>query len=44
MGFILGAIIMLISGQDPITGYQAMLKTAFQSPKSIGEIFVTAGP
>nr|WP_141706736.1 ABC transporter permease [Enterococcus quebecensis] len=44
MGFILGAIIMLISGQDPIAGYQAMLKTAFQSPKSIGEIFVTAGP
>ncbi|MBO0441399.1 ABC transporter permease [Enterococcus sp. DIV0212c] len=44
MGFILGAIIMLISGQDPIAGYQAMLQTAFQSPKSIGEIFVTAGP
>jgi ABC-type uncharacterized transport system permease subunit len=44
MGFILGAIIMLISGQDPISGYQAMLKTAFQSPKSIGEIFVTAAP
>nr|WP_141706542.1 ABC transporter permease [Enterococcus plantarum] len=44
MGFILGAIIMLISGQNPIAGYQAMLQTAFQSPKSIGEIFVTAGP
>lgn len=44
MGFILGAIIMLISGQNPVAGYQAMLMTAFQSPKSIGEIFVTAGP
>ncbi|MEI5994410.1 ABC transporter permease [Candidatus Enterococcus mansonii] len=44
LGFILGAIIMLISGQDPIIGYQAMLKTAFLNPKSIGEIFVTAAP
>lgn len=44
MGFILGAIIMMIFGYNPILGYKAMLDTAFQSPKSIGEIFVTAGP
>ena len=44
MGFVLGAIIMLIFGYNPAQGYQAMFNTAFQSPKSIGEIFVTAGP
>ncbi|MGO3732191.1 MAG: ABC transporter permease [Vagococcus sp.] len=44
MGFILGAIIMLIFGYNPVDGYQAMIQTAFQSPKSMGEIFVTAGP
>lgn len=44
MGFVLGAVIMLISGQDPIQGYSAMFQTAFQSSKSIGEIFVTAAP
>ncbi|MGX7350386.1 ABC transporter permease [Enterococcus canis] len=44
MGFVLGAIIMLIFGYNPVSGYQAMLQTAFLSPKSIGEIFVTAGP
>jgi len=44
MGFVLGAVIMLVSGQDPIQGYSAMFQTAFQSPKSIGEIFVTAAP
>lgn len=44
MGFVLGAIIMLISGYQPIAGYQAMIDTAFQSSKSIGEIFVNVGP
>lgn len=44
MGVILGAVIMMIFGYNPITGYQAMLETAFLSPKSVGEIFVTAGP
>lgn len=44
MGFILGAIIMLIFGYDPVAGYKAMFDTAFLGPKSIGEIFVTAGP
>lgn len=44
MGFVLGAIIMAVFGYNPISGYQAMLDTAFQSPKSMGEILVTAGP
>ena len=44
MGFVLGAIIMLIVGNNPILGYQAMLNTAFKSSKSIGEIFVSAAP
>lgn len=44
LGFLLGAIVMLIFGYHPIAGYQAMFQTAFKSSKSIGEIFVTAGP
>lgn len=44
MGFLLGAIIMVIFGYDPVAGYQAMFETAFQGKKSIGEIFVTAAP
>lgn len=51
LGFILGAIIMAIFGYDPIAGYQTMFSTAFLdqstgalNPKSIGEIFVSAGP
>ncbi|MGC6768785.1 ABC transporter permease [Enterococcus sp. LJL128] len=45
MGFILGAIIMLIFGYSPVQGYSAMFTTVFgQGPKNIGEIFVTAGP
>ena len=30
MGFLLGAIIMVIFGYDPVAGYQAMFETAFQ--------------
>lgn len=44
MGFVLGAVIMLAFGYQPIEGYQAMFETAFQGRKSIGEIFVTAAP
>lgn len=44
MGFVLGAIIMLIVGNNPILGYQAMLNTAFKSSKSVGEIFVSVAP
>ncbi|MBP1046616.1 ABC transporter permease [Enterococcus sp. BWM-S5] len=45
MGFILGAIVMLIFGYSPVQGYSAMFTSVFgQGPKNIGEIFVTAGP
>lgn len=44
MGFALGAVIMLIFGYEPITGYQAMFQTAFRDSKSIGEIFVMTAP
>lgn len=44
LGFVLGAIIMLAFGYNPVVGYQSMLSSAFQSSKSVGEIFVTAGP
>ncbi|MGX7031204.1 ABC transporter permease [Vagococcus zengguangii] len=51
LGFLLGAIIMWVSGYDAIAGYKTMINTAFVNPqtgainpKSIGEIFVTAGP
>lgn len=44
MGFILGAIIMLIFGYDPIENYQAMFETAFNGKRSIGEILVSSSP
>lgn len=51
LGFLLGAIIMWAFGYDAIGGYKTMINTAFLdprtkmiNPKSIGEIFVTAGP
>lgn len=44
LGFILGALIMLMFGHHPLNSYKAMLETVFQSRKSIGEIFVTAAP
>lgn len=51
LGFLVGAIIMWVSGYDAIGGYKTMLDTAFinpktgtLNPKSIGEIFVSAAP
>lgn len=44
LGFALGAILMLIFGFNPVTGYQAMFNSAFQSKMSFGEILVGAGP
>lgn len=43
-GFILGAIVMLMFGYDPIQGYSAMFESAFATPRNIGEIFVAAAP
>lgn len=44
MGFILGAIIMLIFGYNPIEAYSAMFECAFSTPRNIGEILVMAAP
>ncbi|MGM0340974.1 ABC transporter permease [Enterococcus sp. AZ007] len=44
LGFILGGLLMLATGYNPLLGYQAMFRSAFQSSISIGEILVGAGP
>ncbi|MDF0479813.1 ABC transporter permease [Vagococcus sp. PNs007] len=43
-GLILGAIVMLVSGYNPIEGYGAMLKGAFGRTYNIGEVFRLASP
>lgn len=43
-GFVLGAIVMLAFGYNPIQGYSAMFESAFATPQNIGEIFVSAAP
>lgn len=43
-GLLLGAIIMLIFGYDPIWGYEELFYSAFGSVKNIGEIFRAMGP
>ncbi|WP_443081481.1 ABC transporter permease [Vagococcus sp.] len=43
-GLVLGAIIMLAFGYDPIAGYGAMLKGAFGRPYNIGEVIRLATP
>ncbi|MGO3603986.1 MAG: ABC transporter permease subunit, partial [Enterococcus malodoratus] len=44
LGFLLGGLLMLVTGYNPIVGYQAMFRSAFQNSISIGEILVGAGP
>lgn len=44
LGFILGGLLMLVTGYNPIQGYQAMFSSAFQSSMSVGEILVGAAP
>lgn len=44
LGILLGAIIMLIFGYDPIWGYEGLFTSAFGSVKSIGEIFRAMAP
>ena len=43
-GFLLGAIIMLVFGYNPLWGYEDLLTQAFGNSKSIGEIFRSMGP
>src|SRR5574341_273088 len=43
-GFILGALIMLGFGYNPLWGYEDLLTAAFGTTKAIGEIFRSMGP
>ncbi|MET3644347.1 ABC transporter permease [Streptococcus gallinaceus] len=43
-GLLLGALIMLIFGYDPIWGYEELFYSAFGTVKSIGEIFRAMAP
>ncbi len=43
-GFVLGAIIMLIFGFNPIWGYEDLFGSALGSTRAIGETIQTAGP
>lgn len=44
LGIILGAVVMLIFGYDPIWGYEGLFQTAFGNVKNIGEIFRAMAP
>ncbi|EHJ56438.1 hypothetical protein HMPREF9318_00498 [Streptococcus urinalis FB127-CNA-2] len=44
LGFILGAIVMLIFGYDPVWGYEGLFQIAFGSVKNISEILRAMGP
>ena len=44
LGMLLGAVIMVIFGYNPIWGYNDLLYTAFGSLKNWGEIFRAMGP
>lgn len=43
-GLLLGAVVMLVFGYDPIWGYEELFYTAFGSVKNIGEIFRAVTP
>lgn len=43
-GLLLGVVIMLIFGYDPLWGYEELFYSAFGSVKSIGEIFRAMAP
>lgn len=44
LGLLVGAIIMLLGGYDPIVGYQALINGMFGSPRLIGEVIRTMAP
>lgn len=44
LGLVLGALIMLVFGYDPIWGYEGLFQIAFGSIKNIGEILRAMGP
>lgn len=44
LGMLLGAVLMICFGYNPIWGYNDLLYTAFGTVKNIGEIFRAMGP
>ena len=44
LGFLVGAIVLLISGYDPIEGYQALFQGVFKTPRNMGWAIVTSTP
>lgn len=44
LGLVVGALVMLVFGYNPIWGYQDILTGAFGSPRAIGEMIQTTGP
>lgn len=44
LGFLVGAIVLLISGYDPIEGYQALFQGVFKTPRNVGWAIVTSTP
>lgn len=44
LGLVLGALIMIVFGYDPIWGYEGLFQIAFGSVKNIGEILRAMGP
>lgn len=44
MGFVLGAIVMVAFGYNPLWGYEDLFLSAFGNARAIGETVQTAGP
>lgn len=44
MGFVLGAVVMIISGYNPIFGYQDLFNQVFGTARGFGEMVQTTGP
>lgn len=44
LGFLAGAIIMIITGIDPIDGYRALIKGVVGNPRKFGEWIVSSTP
>lgn len=44
LGFLVGAIVLSISGYDPIEGYQALFQGIFKTPRNLGWAIVSSTP
>lgn len=43
-GFLVGAIVLLISGHNPLTAYEALFKNVFSKPKYLAQAIISATP